>query len=79
MWWRNNHYFPPESVKSELLTDSYTRTVCPWKGEAHYKNIVVDGKTNNDAVWFYPEPKEAAERLGIKNFMAFWREVEVTE
>ena len=74
-----NHYFPPESVKRELLTDSYTQTVCPWKGDAHYKNIVVGGQTNNDAVWFYPEPKEAAERLGIKNFMAFWRGVEVTE
>ena len=74
-----NHYFPPESVKTEFLTDSFTQTVCPWKGDAHYKNIVVDGKENSDAVWFYPDPKEAAGRMGIKNHLAFWRGVKMTE
>jgi uncharacterized protein (DUF427 family) len=75
----NNHYFPPGSVKSEYLQDSETQTSCPWKGISHYKNLVLDGKLSNDAAWFYPEPKEAAERLGIKNYFAFWGGVEITD
>jgi len=74
----NNHYFPPESVNSDLLIDSDTHTLCPWKGTAGYKSIEVDGVINEDALWFYPEPKEAAERLGIKDYMAFWNGVEVS-
>ncbi len=75
----SNHYFPPESVKSDYLKDSETHTVCPWKGLAHYRNISLNGEVNEDAVWYYPEPREAAERLGIKNYMAFWHGVEVIE
>ncbi|WNJ19847.1 DUF427 domain-containing protein [Pontibacter sp. G13] len=70
-----NHYFPVSSVKKEFLKDSSLNTVCPWKGTASYYNLEVDGKTNEDAVWFYPEPKVAAAR--IKDHVAFWRGVEV--
>ncbi len=72
-----NHYFPPESVKTEYLEESSTHTVCPWKGTASYANVVVKGKTNKDAAWFYPEPKDAAGE--IKGYYAFWRGVRVTE
>ncbi len=75
----SNHYFPQESVNATLLRDSDTHTVCPWKGLAHYKNIELDGELNEDAAWYYPEPKEAAERLGIRNYIAFWHGVEVSE
>ncbi len=71
-----NHYFPADSIKQEFFTESDTRTICPWKGEASYYNIVVDGKTNSDAVWYYPNPKPAGEN--IKNFVVFWKSVEVT-
>ena len=70
-----NHYFPPESVKAELFTDSDTHTVCPWKGTASYRNVVVDGQVNADAAWYYPEPKDAAAE--IKDRVAFWRGVTV--
>ena len=70
-----NHYFPPHSVNKEFLVDSDTHTVCPWKGIASYYTLQVDGKTNPDAVWYYPEPKPAA--AGIKGYLAFWRGVEV--
>ncbi len=71
-----NHYFPAEAVKADLLADSDHTSVCPWKGTASYKSIVVDGKTNPDAAWYYPAPKdEAAE---IKDHFAFWKGVEVT-
>ena len=70
-----NHYFPAESVNREYLQPSVTRTHCPWKGDASYYNVVVDGETNKDAAWYYPEPKDAAAE--IKNRIAFWRGVKV--
>jgi uncharacterized protein (DUF427 family) len=73
----DNHYFPPESVHMEYFSDSDTHTICPWKGEASYKTIQVDGQANPDAAWFYPAPKEAASN--IKDYFAFWRGVSVEE
>ena len=73
----NNHYFPPDSIKQDCVTPSATHTTCPWKGLASYYNIQVGGKVNPDAAWFYPEPKDAAKQ--IKNYVAFWRGVQVIE
>jgi uncharacterized protein (DUF427 family) len=72
-----NHYFPPEDVRAEYFEDSDTRTVCPWKGDASYRSVVVDGARNEDAAWYYPAPKEAAEE--ITDRVAFWKGIEVTE
>ena len=71
-----NHYFPADSVRAELFEDSDTHTPCPWKGEASYKTLVVDGERNPDAAWYYPAPKDAAAE--IKDRYAFWHGVEVT-
>lgn len=73
----SNHYFPKESIKKEFFTDSDTSTHCPWKGDASYFSIVVDGETNKDAAWYYLNPKDAAKE--IKDRVAFWKGVEVTE
>ncbi len=70
-----NVYFPPEAVSREYFKESQTHTVCPWKGKASYYSVEVNGKANNDAAWYYPEPKDAAKQ--IKNFVAFWKGVEV--
>ena len=70
-----NHYFPAESVKREHFRESETHTTCPWKGEASYYDVVVGGETNQDAAWYYPEPKDAAKE--IKGRVAFWRGVKV--
>ncbi len=70
-----NHYFPHDSVRPEYLQPSNTHTICPWKGEASYYNVVVAGETNKDAAWYYPEPKDAATE--IKDRIAFWRGVKV--
>ena len=70
-----NHYFPSDSVNKDHLQPSSTHTVCPWKGEASYYNVVVNGETNKDAAWYYPEPKDAAAE--INNRIAFWRGVRV--
>ncbi len=71
----NNHYFPVDSVKKEYLDNSETHTVCPWKGQASYYNLVVDGRINKDAAWYYPQPKPLAEK--IQNYIAFWKGVQV--
>ncbi|QJW88705.1 DUF427 domain-containing protein [Spirosoma taeanense] len=73
----NNHYFPKESVRSEFLADSYTHSTCPWKGEASYYSLSVDGQTNPDAAWYYPNPKPAASQ--IKDYVAFCKGVKVVE
>lgn len=70
-----NAYFPPESVKSDYFKESELHTVCPWKGLASYYTVEVDGKTNENAAWYYPNPKDAAGE--IKNYIAFWKGVEV--
>lgn len=70
-----NHYFPADSVDQTLLVPSDTHTNCPWKGVASYKSLVVDGKRNPDAVWYYPEPKAAAAE--IEGRYAFWKGVTV--
>lgn len=73
----DNHYFPPESVERSYLRESTRRTTCPWKGEAHYFDVVVDGMENRNAAWSYPEPKEAASH--IKGHVAFWKGVELAD
>jgi uncharacterized protein (DUF427 family) len=70
-----NIYFPPQSLKREYFKPSQTRTICPWKGTAHYYTVVVDGQKSRDAAWFYPEPKPAA--ASIRDHVAFWRGVTV--
>ncbi len=70
-----NQYFPPNSVKREYFTSSDTHSTCPWKGEASYYTVSVDGKENKDAAWFYPAPKDAAKQ--IKDYVAFWKGVQV--
>ena len=70
-----NQYFPAGALKREFLRDSATHTVCSWKGTASYYDIVVNGQTNKDAAWYYPEPKPAADN--IKGYIAFWHGVKV--
>lgn len=70
-----NHYFPPESVNQEYLTPSAATSVCGWKGTAHYYDVVVDGKKNEQAAWYYPTPKPEATQ--IAGHVAFWNGVEV--
>jgi len=70
-----NQYFPPDAVKNQYLQESATHTLCPWKGTASYYDVVVDGATNKDAAWYYPQPKDAAKE--IKDYVAFWHGVTV--
>ena len=70
-----NAYFPAGAVKPENLRPSETHTVCGWKGDCSYFDVVVDGKVNSDAAWVYKDPKAAA--ANIRGRIAFWRGVQV--
>jgi uncharacterized protein (DUF427 family) len=70
-----NHYFPEASLKREYVTFSNHRSMCPWKGQAHYYSLMVNGDMNQNAAWYYPEPSEAAKQ--IKGRDAFWKGVKV--
>ena len=72
-----NHYFPPKALKQEYFKSTDHHTVCPWKGSANYYSLEVDGKTNENAAWYYPEVSELAK--GIKGRVAFWKGVEVVK
>lgn len=72
-----NAYFPASSLNKAHTKDSPTKTVCGWKGEASYYDVVVGDEVNAGAVWYYPTPKEAAKE--IKDRVAFWRGVEITK
>ncbi|WP_028997865.1 DUF427 domain-containing protein [Azohydromonas australica] len=72
-----NHYFPESAVKKEFLVSSNHRTSCPWKGQARYWSLLVNGELNPEAAWYYTEPSEAAAQ--IKDRIAFWKGVKVTE
>ena len=70
-----NIYFPEETVNRAFLKPSSTSSNCPWKGQAYYYSLSVNGEMNQDAVWYYPEPSEAA--ASIKGRVAFWKGVKV--
>jgi len=72
-----NYYFPIGSVNKKYLRESYSHSQCPWKGKAHYYDVVVDGEVNKDAAWYYPDPKPQASN--IKGYIAFWKGIEVRE
>jgi uncharacterized protein (DUF427 family) len=70
-----NQYFPPSAIKSEFFKPSQTHSTCPWKGVASYYSIEVNGESNKDAAWYYPEAKHAAQE--ILGYVAFWKGVKV--
>ncbi|HET9020030.1 MAG TPA: DUF427 domain-containing protein [Acetobacteraceae bacterium] len=70
-----NAYFPASALRRDLVQDSAHTSVCPWKGTAHYHTLLVDGRANANAVWYYPEPKPAAAQIAGR--VAFWKGVQV--
>jgi uncharacterized protein (DUF427 family) len=72
-----NHYFPETALNRAYTAFSNHRTGCAWKGQAHYLSLLVNGEMNPDAVWFYPEPTEAASE--IKGRVAFWKGVQIED
>jgi uncharacterized protein (DUF427 family) len=72
-----NQYFPQQDVKMDYLNPSDHHTVCPWKGKASYYHVEVNGQTDQNAAWYYPEPSKEAEM--IRGHIAFWKNVRVVK
>ena len=70
-----NHYFPESALKREYVTFSNHKTTCPWKGQASYYSLLVNGEMNTDAAWYYADPKPEAD--SIRGHVAFWKGVKV--
>ena len=70
-----NHYFPVDSINMDYLKPSDYHTTCPWKGEASYYTVEVNGEENPNAAFYYPTPSDKAKH--IKDHVAFWRGVTV--
>ena len=70
-----NHYFPRTALREDVLRESETHTVCPWKGRASYYTLESRGDTTRDAVWYYPDPKPDAAM--VRDRVAFWKGVQV--
>lgn len=73
----NNHYFPADSINKEFFKESDTHSVCPWKGTASYYTVEVNGESNQDAAWYYPQASQMAK--DFENYVAFWKGVEITD
>ena len=70
-----NAYFPAASLDQAFVRPSTHTSVCGWKGTAQYYSLEVAGASNANAVWYYPEPNDAA--ASIRGRVAFWKGVEV--
>ncbi len=72
-----NHYFPPDSIRRDYFRESDAHTVCGWKGTASYFDVAVNNEVNAQAAWYYPDPKPEATE--IKDYVAFWKGVDVVD
>ncbi|BCJ64244.1 DUF427 domain-containing protein [Polymorphospora rubra] len=72
-----NHYFPRAALRDDLIRESDTHTICPWKGTASYYTLELDGARSPDAVWYYADPKPEADM--VRDRVAFWKDVRVVD
>ena len=70
-----NHYFPADSIDRSCFEASDHTSHCGWKGTANYYHVVVDGQKNENAAWYYSDPKSEASQIAGR--LAFWKGVEV--
>jgi len=63
-------YIPREAANMSLLTRTTHTTYCPYKGDANYYSITVDGRTLENAIWTYEQPYDAVR--GIAGHLAFY-------
>ncbi|NIL42801.1 DUF427 domain-containing protein [Salinispora arenicola] len=72
-----NRYFPRSALREDLIRESDTRTVCPWKGTACYHSLEHDGRISTDAVWYYPTPAPEADM--VRDRIAFSDDVQIID
>jgi uncharacterized protein (DUF427 family) len=71
-------YFPRADVEMDYLSKTDRSTHCPYKGDASYFTILMDGQFADNAVWSYETPYPAMAQ--IKDHLAFYpNKVEIYE
>jgi uncharacterized protein (DUF427 family) len=63
-------YFPREDVSMEYFSRTDRTTHCPYKGDAAYYTILMDGQFAENAVWTYEDPFPSVEQ--IRGRLAFY-------
>jgi uncharacterized protein (DUF427 family) len=63
-------YIPRSDADMRLLRRTDHKTHCPYKGDASYYSIVVDGQVSENAVWTYENPLPGV--ASIKDHLAFY-------
>ena len=63
-------YFPRDDVSMEFLSRTTHATHCPYKGDAAYYSLKVNGRSAENAVWTYEKPYPAV--ASIKDHLAFY-------
>jgi uncharacterized protein (DUF427 family) len=71
-------YFPREDAEMSFFGRTDHQTHCPYKGDASYFSLNMDGHLAENAVWTYEEPYPAME--SIRGLLAFYpNQVEIVE
>ena len=63
-------YFPRADVSMEYFSRTDRKTHCPYKGDAAYYTILMDGRFAENAVWTYEEPYPTMD--AIRGRLAFY-------
>jgi uncharacterized protein (DUF427 family) len=72
------YYLPASDVDAGVLRPSELHTTCPFKGQASYHSLTIDGTTHSDVVWYYPDPiPEVAQIAGMLSFYPDRARIEV--
>lgn len=56
-------YFPRQDVAMEYMSRQERTTHCPYKGDAAYYSILMDGEWAENAVWTYESPFPAVGQI----------------
>ena len=74
----SRYYLPPDDVQTDLLRPTTFHTNCPFKGEASYWSLDINGEIHDGIVWSYETPTtQAAEVRGMMSFYPDRTEVTV--
>ena len=65
----NRFYIPAADVRQDLLEESDTHTVCPYKGTASYWTVSAGGRKLADAVWSYPQAE--GDSAAVSGYLSF--------
>ncbi len=73
------YYIPKLDVRMDLLRPSSSRTLCPYKGQAHYYSLEISGRVHEDMAWYYPQATRQAARIAGSHVAFFEEQVDYIE